>query len=190
MKLAVTFFLTTLGAAGLAVSGDGGADRVAASRAAAQSFMLQQKGELSTALRQGGPVESIEVCRVKAPELARRVSAESGWRVARTSLRVRNPSNAPDRWERGVLERFEERRSRGEDPGALEHFAVLESEGTTVFRYMKAIPTRSLCLTCHGEQLDPSVARELRERYPGDQATGFAPGDIRGAITITQPIEE
>lgn len=54
------------------------------------------------------------------------------------------------------------------------------------FRYMKAIPTKGLCLTCHGEALTEPVKATLAELYPEDKATGFKVGDIRGAFSIIQ----
>ena len=40
------------------------------------------------------------------------------------------------------------------------------------------------CLACHGapEQIPAEVAAILAERYPDDQATGYAVGDLRGAL--------
>ena len=38
------------------------------------------------------------------------------------------------------------------------------------------------------EKIDPQVQSILRERYPLDQATGFRPGDLRGAISVRVPL--
>jgi hypothetical protein len=53
---------------------------------------------------------------------------------------------------------------------------------------MKAIPTAELCLTCHGEALDPELQATLDELYPADKARGFKEGDIRGAFTLSRPL--
>ena len=55
---------------------------------------------------------------------------------------------------------------------------------------MKAIPTASLCLACHGEQLDSITRARIEKLYPRDQALGYKQGDIRGAFTITQPLPD
>ena len=162
--------------------------RVQESRAVVKSFMEELKGELQTAMKAGGPVNAIEVCQAKAPQIAARHAEAKGWEVGRTSLKRRNPDNAPDEWERDVLERFEQRKAAGEDPKALEHWEVVQRDGGQQFRYMKAIPTGEPCLACHGEKLDPEVARKLDALYPGDQARGFRAGDLRGAFTIVQPM--
>lgn len=164
------------------------ASRVAASRAAAKDFMETLKGELQAAMKAGGPTNAIEVCNTKAPAIAQEISKAKGMQVARTSLKTRNPDNAPDAWERKVLEDFEARKAKGEDPTKLEHHEVVTADGKQTFRYMKAIPTAELCLNCHGEKLDPKVSATLKRLYPKDQATGFKTGDLRGAFTIAQPL--
>ena len=162
--------------------------RAAASRAAAQEFMQDLKATLQQAMKEGGPVNAIAVCNEKAPAIATEMSAGKGWRIARTSLKVRNPANAPDNWERAVLEDFEKRKAQGDKPEAMEHYEIVQQNGKQMFRYMKAIPTAEICTACHGEQIGDEIAAKLKELYPADQATGFKPGDIRGAFTITQPL--
>jgi excinuclease UvrABC helicase subunit UvrB len=55
---------------------------------------------------------------------------------------------------------------------------------------MKAIPTAEKpCLACHGKTLAPQVAARLKELYPDDRATGYAAGEIRGAITLSRPLQ-
>ncbi|MFC1657484.1 DUF3365 domain-containing protein [Candidatus Moduliflexota bacterium] len=163
--------------------------RVAESRKALKEFAGELKGELLAALKKGGPVNAVTVCSQKAPTIAARISKNKGWKVGRTSLKVRNPRNVPDGWERKILEAFEERRRQGEDIGKLEHFEVVTEGEKSVFRYMKAIPAGELCLTCHGNEIAPDLAAKLGELYPEDQATGFSFGEIRGAFTIKQPVE-
>lgn len=165
-------------------------DRAAASRATVQEFFGALKGELVAGLKTGGPVNAIGTCNEKAPGIAKQVSTAKGWNVARTSLKLRNPKNAPDAWERAVLIKFDDRRAAGEDPAKMEHFEVVEKDGKKVFRYMKAIPTAPKpCLACHGEKITPEVEAKLSELYPDDVARGYKAGDIRGAFTITQPME-
>lgn len=163
-------------------------ERAAKSRTAVKEFAGELKGELLAALKAGGPVNAVSVCSEKAPAIAGGISADKGWDVGRTSLRIRNPENAPDSWERKTLEAFEERRKSGEDLAKMEHSEVVTAEGRSVFRYMKAIPVGELCLTCHGKDLVPDLVAKLKELYPEDRATGFSLGDIRGAFTITQPM--
>lgn len=186
--------ITTLALLGALAAGPAMADdtqeRAAASRETVKEFFGTLKGELVKALEGGGPVAAIEVCHQKAPAIAKEISDKKGWRVARTSLKLRNPANAPDAWEEAVLKKFDERLAAGEDPQQIEQFAVVEAGGKKAFRYMKAIPTAEKpCLVCHGENVPAPVAAALDKLYPQDRARGYKAGMIRGAFTITQPLK-
>lgn len=179
---AVVMLATMLGAASAADE-----DRlVQDSRAAAKELGERLKSKLVAALGEGGPVQAVQVCSEIAPALAADLSAAKGLEVGRTSLRYRNPDNAPDAWERAVMERFQARKAAGEDPKALEYHEIVEQDGQRVFRYMKAIPTAEVCTTCHGETIAAPIAAKIDEIYPQDQARGFEPGDLRGAFTVSR----
>jgi hypothetical protein len=47
-----------------------------------------------------------------------------------------------------------------------------------------------MCLTCHGEKarIPPAVEAVIAQEYPGDRATGFAEGDVRGAVSVRVPL--
>jgi hypothetical protein len=162
--------------------------RVRAAKESIQAFAAGLKRELKAGLEAGGPVEAITVCNERAPAIAAEQSAAAGLGLRRTSLRLRNPANAPDAWERAVLEDFERRRARGEDPASLVRYEVVESGSLREFRLMKAIPTGQLCLACHGASIAPEVAARLDALYPEDRARGFAVGDLRGAFSVRQPM--
>lgn len=185
-RLAVV--LGMAGVAGLALAGGVEDQRVTDSRITVQYFMGELKGALLAAMTREGPAAAIEVCNREAPALAAEISQLTGWRVGRTSLKPRNPDNAPDAWERRVLRRFEQARAQGADPGTLEFHEVVETDGGYAWRYMKAIPTGAVCLGCHGSDIAEPVSTTLQALYPQDPATGFQVGDVRGAFSITQPI--
>lgn len=154
------------------------------SRALAQSFGAQLQTALQTALANGGPVEAMSVCKDQAPQIAARLSRESGAKVTRTSRRYRNPAGAPELWQIEVLESFDTLMSEEEPlPEHLEHHA----NGT---RYMKAIRTKPICLVCHGENLTVEVQAALAAHYPHDRAKGYLLGDLRGAFSISWPAPE
>lgn len=162
-------------------------ERSAASREVIQRFARTLQGELQAAMKSGGPTEAIRVCNERAPEIATDLSAETGMKIGRTSLKLRNPNNAPDRWERLSLQGFEAQRAAGTPaPDLPPRFTVEADDGKPAFRFMAAIPTGGVCLTCHGSSIDSNVQHALERLYPEDQATGFSEGDIRGAFTITQ----
>ena len=147
------------------------------SRQLTADYATQLKAALQESMTAGGPVEAITVCSDVAPQLASKISRTSGAKVGRTSLRFRNPSNAPDDWEAQALTHLE-------DTGDQEYFELLPDGGA---RYLKAIPTGPVCLSCHGETLAPAIAERLSQAYPHDRATGFSVGDLRGAFSVTWP---
>ena len=185
--------LLTIIALGLGLTAPGAyaadySDELDASRKTVKEFMQTLKKELQSSMQEGGPVNAVSVCNLTAPAIANTYSVRNGWEVGRTSLKLRNPNNAPDAWERSVLEAFEERKLAGEDPAQMEFHEVIRVDGDKQLRYMKASPTSRPCLACHGESPDSIVKTRLEKLYPHDQALGYRQGDIRGAFTITQPL--
>jgi hypothetical protein len=188
MKLFI-FFLAASFFIAATIHAEDASLRAAESRKAIRAFAEELKDALQQAIKTGGPDYAIQVCEEKAPEIATGISEEKGWFIGRTSLKFRNPINAPDSWELKVLRQFEERKARGEDSDDLEYSEVIVKNGKKTFRYMKAISTKGVCLTCHGEKIPSKVSEKLNELYPEDKARGFKEGNIRGAFTIIQHIK-
>jgi hypothetical protein len=162
-------------------------DWIEQSRQLAQQLGGELKGELGRAMSEGGPVAAVAVCRIRAPEIAAGLSARSGAVVGRTALRVRNPANAPDDLQRAVLDQFAVELASGKFAGPLEAAFEINRGGQVERRYMRAIPTDALCLACHGAVLAPELSAVIKRDYPGDQATGFEQGELRGAFSVTWP---
>ena len=155
----------------------------------AQSFVKTLGSTLKSTIKTNGHEAAIEVCKTIAPNLANQISRETGWRVTRVSLKTRNPLlGTPDSWERAWLTEIANNpRPKNEQ---LMTMSLDQSEHLTTLRFMKALPTGELCLTCHGKPNDipTNVASKLRKEYPNDRATGYSLGEIRGAISITATI--
>lgn len=156
---------------------------VGEARSGAGALGSQLKQALQAAMAEGGPVAGIEVCRIQAPEIAENVSSQR-LDVGRTSLKVRNPDNAPDGWESRILQSFEQRLADGEDPGRIETFAIRNDGERRWGHWMKAIPTEGLCTACHGKTIAPEVTEAIDRAYPQDEARGFSVGDLRGAFSV------
>ncbi|MBK8974241.1 MAG: DUF3365 domain-containing protein [Hahellaceae bacterium] len=155
---------------------------VSEAQAIVQQFAGQLKPALQAAIAEGGPVNAINVCAEKAPEIARSLSEQSGWKVRRVSLKARNPSAVPDAWEKNVLEKFDQAIVAGQSPQSLAHQDIVNGQ----FRFMKAQGVEPLCLNCHGSNLAEDVLKTLRARYPEDRATGYELGQVRGAISLVK----
>ncbi|SEG05785.1 Protein of unknown function [Jhaorihella thermophila] len=155
-----------------------------------QQFGGTLKAELQAAMKEKGPVHAIEVCNTRAPEIAARISADSGWSVGRSSHRLRNPANAPDAYTAAAIEEFLKRQDAGEKPDTLVKAEIVEEDGHKVFRMVKAIPTGGVCLNCHGgDQVKPEVEAALARLYPQDRARGFRSGEMRGVFTLSRRLD-
>ncbi len=77
-----------------------------------------------------------------------------------TSLKPLNERNAPDVWERKVLQLF--------DAGTKEYYSQAIIEGKPFLRFMRPLKTEATCLKCHGQQ-------------------GYNVGDVRGGLSISVP---
>lgn len=175
-----------------AMSQDAGvanAENIAGARAAIKGLGEGLKAKLVEAMKNGGPVAALGVCKTEAPQVTDAQSKASGFDVGRTALKIRNPENAPDDFEKRVMEKFVADLKGGADAMKLEHAEVVDTGGKKTFRYMKPIMTAgNPCLACHGSELKPEVSAKIKELYPNDQATGFSAGDMRGAFSVTKAL--
>lgn len=122
-------------------------------------------------------------CAQVAPAIAERLSQESGAQVRRTALQPRNPAAKPDAFERETMTAW---RTQPLDASGkpMVRSAAVSTDNGPAYRWIRAIPTQGMCLTCHGETLEPDVAAAITARYPDDKATGFREGQLRGALSI------
>ena len=158
-------------------------------KALMQQFGGALKAELQAAIKDRGAPHAIEVCNIRAPEIAASVSQDSGWKVARSSHRLRNPDNAPDAYTAAVIDDFLARQAAGESAETLVRAEIVDEDGGQTFRMVKAIPTGEVCLNCHGgDEVKPAVSEQLARLYPGDEARGFSAGEMRGVFTLIKPL--
>lgn len=156
-------------------------------REAARVLNRTLRAKMLSSMEEVGPSGTLAVCHYQAQALAGEVAANQGVRVRRTSLRLRNPKNAPDPYERDLLVRLEKLHREGKLPPEV--FEEQVTDGKRVYRYAKPLLVESMCLTCHGrgEEIPEGVRRELEVRYPDDGATGYRAGDFRGIVSVVIP---
>jgi hypothetical protein len=186
MNKTFSFFigLTTLVALPLPASDE--AAKVSEAKAIAMAFGGQLKGELEAAMQAGGPMSAVEVCNNRAPAIAQALSTKHQAQVYRTSLKPR--ATPPQAWEVSMLEQFNTRLTKGEEISSIDGYEVVKDGEKTVLRYMKAVGTMPVCLTCHGTEISPELQAKISALYPNDQATGYKAGQIRGAFSIQLPM--
>jgi len=187
----LSLMLAALAAPASVQAGDAPYD-VAALKARSSALADRYQGallsQLMAAMKEGGPEAAVAVCAEAAPAIAAELSAESGAHVARTAQRVRNPASAPTEAEQRILASMASAPLDAE--GEPAEATWMEGEGKdATLHYMRAIPLKPPCAACHGENVNPALLATIKEHYPGDTATGFKPGDLRGAFTITWPVD-
>jgi hypothetical protein len=164
---------------------DGG---VVAARSAADALQREIFAALTEAIAASGPGGAIGVCNEKAPQIAARLSRQTSVDIGRTALRVRNPANAPDQWEKDQLAIFAAALASGKPAAGMERFKVERGADGWRVRWMRPIMVQPVCTTCHGKNVDPGLMEVIGALYPADQATGFEVGELRGAFTASVPI--
>ncbi|MBH88230.1 MAG: hypothetical protein CMJ12_03620 [Pelagibacterales bacterium] len=158
------------------------------SKSAIKELSISLQKSLKSVLKESGPIVAIEYCNIAALAITSDTSNFNKISIKRTSLKLRNKSNKPDKWEIDVLNSFEKRKNSGEEISTLNYQNIYTENNEIFYRYMKAIPTVKACLTCHGSNRNPKVVIKLSELYPDDSAYNYVIGEIRGAFSVKIPI--
>lgn len=69
------------------------------------------------------------------------------------------------------------------------HEIVTTNNNDRIYRFIKPIPTEKVCLTCHGSNISSDLSHKIKELYPDDKAVDFKLGHIRGAFSVTIPLD-
>ncbi|MDP2110222.1 MAG: DUF3365 domain-containing protein [Thiobacillus sp.] len=159
-------------------------------RKASGALIQKLGGELKAAINEKGPEGAISVCKERAPQIAADMSKQFSFDVKRVSPKNRNPAGVPDAWEAEAQAGLEKRLAAGEKPETLDTWQIVSTPGGKQFRYAKALPVQPMCQTCHGGPADipEGVKARLAAEYPLDKATGYAPGMVRGIVSIKRSL--
>lgn len=140
-------------------------------------FKMQLKQALEAGLAQG-PSAAIGACKLQAPQIAEALSVD-GVVVGRSSHRLRNPRNAAPEWVAPIMQAYV-------DDAADRSPRTVELGGDRV-GYVEPILIQPVCLACHGDVRDPSLAGRIADEYPDDAATGFELNELRGVFWTEFP---
>lgn len=169
-------------------AGAGEAEALAHAKGMVKELGMGLKKELKAAVKASGFGGAVSACGDVAQERAVQISEKHGATIHRVSLKLRNPANEPDEYERGKLMAMERDLAKGALKGA--YFETVETNGSKAFRFMKPIVTVDFCLNCHGDsaRIDKDAAAALARLYPEDKATGYKEKQIRGAFSVSIPM--
>lgn len=144
-------------------------------------------GNLSQAMSEGGVPRAIEFCSVEAIPLTEQLSGEMNVEIRRASHRPRNPDNRADAQEMGTIESYLSLLDAG-DPLSPR---LMREGNEAIFHAPIRIPGPA-CIQCHGvpgTDITEANLELIQSRYPNDQATGFAIGDLRGIWSVRMPVD-
>lgn len=153
---------------------------------AGKGVVLALKKNLRTALEKelpNGAANALTACNAMAPALTEQL-ARDGVMVGRVTRKPRNPKNVPAGWTEDAMARFEKMKTQGKLVDGMTYARRLP-DGRTA--YAEPLLVQDMCLACHGAEVAPDVKAVLAEKYPGDQATGYAVGDLRGLAWVELP---
>lgn len=107
--------------------------------------------------------------------------------VKRTSLHIREKSNAADAADRAALVKISDQLS---DEGAAAKVLVqkVERDGKLLeWRVYRPIAVSNSCLACHGDpsKFAPGVKEALDAQYPMDQAIDYSAHSWRGILRVS-----
>lgn len=166
-------------------------EAMARADAAADTLMRGLMARLQTAMEEDGPTAAIRVCSQVAQSMTREIGDANALAIRRTALRTRNPRNAPDAFERSWLARADAALAAGESAAPLYEVGPAPAGGEELRMLRPIVFPGGICSQCHGGETEiaPEVRELLRRLYPADQAVGFRPGDLRGAVSVRVPLD-
>lgn len=166
-------------------------NQIAGMRATAVEFMKDLKSILINQIRTNGMLSAVSVCSDTAQVLTNNFGVQKGVYVKRVSLKNRNVNNAPDDFEKRVLNKFTLMQLNNELNDDSEYAEIVEEGEFKYLRYLKPILVQAECLNCHGSENDisPEVEQLINQEYPNDYAVGYKIGDLRGAVSLKKNIK-
>lgn len=132
--------------------------------------------------------ESLELMHLKNLALPAAVPGKPAVTAIKlTSLRVRQPKNAPDEADFAALDLVRTTLQSGEQPPKLLVQKIEQPNSPVEWRVYRPIAVQPKCLLCHGqtESLQPQVLQFLERHYPEDKASGYEAWEWRGLIRIS-----
>ncbi len=141
--------------------------------------------KLHQLVKKNGAEYAVEFCSEEAMRLTDSVSDALGLKIQRLAKKYRNPDNETLGKDSLIFKKYI-LDWLGHQP--LKEQIIINENGNPV--YYNPIKVKHFCLTCHGEPgktMDPQLAEKIKKHYPGDKATGFKEGQLRGMWVITFP---
>ena len=139
--------------------------------------------KLQTAIKVGGIKKAIQYCNLNAYPTVDSVQQLYHATIKRVTNQPRNPNDVPDKIEEELLVAYQAAKNNGLPPE--DNVQILDNEYVLFSRPI--FINNTLCLSCHGvigKDIDAETQALIQQYYPGDKATGYQFGDLRGMWSI------
>jgi hypothetical protein len=150
----------------------------------AEGFQAELQAQLKAAIAAGGAKDGVSVCQQAAPAIAQAQSEASGATVSRIAEKHRNPAGGVPAELRAAYAALAAAPLKDGKP----HRQIVQTGAGAEAKVhvLSAIPMQEQpCSVCHGTNIDAGLKAHIDSLYPGDLATGFTPGELRGALLIS-----
>lgn len=138
---------------------------------------------LMAAVRDKGIDDAISYCNLNASALVRKFEDSLGVIIRRVTDRPRNAMDTLSAFEKQVFEAYQ-------FAPELATEQVQELDEKTLILNKPIRISSGLCLNCHG-RVGAEVSKQnyelIKSLYPGDQATGYTVGELRGMWSVYIP---
>lgn len=136
---------------------------------------------LLQAIQTQGADGAVSFCSTKALPITDSMATVLNTNIKRVSDRNRNPLNAANKEELAFIQSCRTQQLEGKPLKPQ----VSEMDNKVIAYY--PILTDKMCLQCHGSpitQILPATLTSISKAYPGDKATGFSEGELRGIWVV------
>ena len=130
-------------------------------------------------LQKKGTLDAITFCNEAAYPLTDSMAKINNATIKRVSDKPRNPDNKANSKEKYYIRKFKQVIANNMEPQPI----VEESTDNVNFYY--PITTNTMCLKCHGTNIEPEVYNTIKQLYPEDKAIGYSENEVRGIWSIS-----
>lgn len=121
-----------------------------------------------------GVLEALTFCNHRALPLTDSLAQHFNATIKRVSDKNRNPQNKANEEEIKYIKIFKNKMLTNQE---IKPIAVESKNRVSVYY---PIETNSMCLKCHGKNIEPEVSRQILKLYPQDLAVGYEENELRG----------
>lgn len=133
---------------------------------------------LMQSLQAKGTLEALNFCNIRAIPLTDSMALKHNAIIKRASDKNRNSINKATKKEIEYIEKFKT------DLVAQKELKPIVIEKGDMVQFYYPIVTNTMCLQCHGKNIQPEIKKQILKLYPDDLAIGYDENEVRGLWSI------